>query len=130
MINNNYNRKTMPEKLWKHFLVFFLYFLYSKLAKDFANYFLTLKEEGHLGRNMRYFIVFFICECLNFVALYFNCHITYKFLGGTAKHSFWTYGSDVLEYWGSGEFQSKKRNPMCDMFPTTVSSSSYRFSFE
>jgi len=95
----------------------------GKLAKDFANYFLTLKEEGHLGRNMRYFIVFFICECLNFVALYFNCHITYKFLGGTAKHSFWTYGSDVLEYWGSGEFQSKKRNPMCDMFPTTVSCS-------
>jgi len=93
----------------------------GKLAKDLANYFLALKEQGNLGKNMRYFIAFFICESLNFVALFLNCHIINKFLGGTAKHTFWTYGSDVLEYWGSGILQSKKRNPMCDMFPTTVS---------
>jgi len=94
----------------------------GKLAKDFAKYFLALKEQGILGRNMRYFIAFFICECLNFVTLYLNCHIITKFLGGTALHTFWTYGSDVLEYWGfEPELQRPNINPICDMFPTTVS---------
>ena len=93
------------------------------MAKDFAKYFLALKEQGNLGRNMRYFIAFFICECLNFVTLYLNCHIISKFLGGTALHTFWTYGSDVLEYWGyEPELQRTNINPICDMFPTTVSS--------
>ena len=68
--------------------------------------------------NSRYF-AFVACEFLNLSAVIVNFIITNKFLNG----KFASYGQDVLRYINYDKIEvQQKINPMCNAFPTTVSS--------
>ena len=66
---------------------------------------------------MVYYVKFMICEFLNLWTLLANFLITDKFLNG----NFATYGHDVFNYLTlSDGDQTKRQDPRCNAFPTTV----------
>jgi len=88
---------------------------YVDKAKRYSNYFQQLKKGQQL---LPYFGFFAFCEVLNLVVLICNFSITNAFLNGNFK----SYGSEAMRYrLASPSLQKQWINPMCDIFPTTVS---------
>ena len=55
IFNNNYNRKTMPEKLWKYFLVFFFVLSLQQIGQGFCKLFPHIKGRRTFGQKYAIF---------------------------------------------------------------------------
>eukprot|EP00095_Tigriopus_kingsejongensis_P001485 snap_masked-scaffold124_size330879-processed-gene-1.6 protein:Tk01485 transcript:snap_masked-scaffold124_size330879-processed-gene-1.6-mRNA-1 annotation:"innexin inx2" len=83
------------------------------VVEKFVKYFRTL-----LHHNQKYFILFLICELLNFFLLFFNIWATNMFLQGR----FITYGWEVIQWYSLSKPERKIfTSPFCATFPKVVS---------
>ena len=69
-------------------------------------------------KSIIYYSKFQLCEIFNYIILVFIWMSTNWFLSG----NFNSYGKEVVDYYANiSDVKSKSHNPMCNTFPTVVS---------